>query len=161
MPWHQSKANPCKVYNSRHEEICICQTPEEAARTVRAANEKGPASGFGVSVKSDGSVTGGDDTSVTGGGCRAAANITPITPFNRWWDPHDGEATPVTPSPDRLTNFVDNDECCAPRLAKALRKGVGDESWVCPKCGCTWIATVDEANGLRRWSPEVLIAFWR
>jgi hypothetical protein len=36
MPWHQSVSNPRKVYNERHEQVCICETPEQAALIVEA-----------------------------------------------------------------------------------------------------------------------------
>ena len=57
-------------------------------------------------------------------------------------------------------NFVTEDDCCNPRLLKALRKGIQGESWVCPKCGCTWLAAFDPATGLTVWSPEVFVAVW-
>jgi hypothetical protein len=36
MPWHRSVSNPRKVYNERHEQVCICETPEQAALIVEA-----------------------------------------------------------------------------------------------------------------------------
>ena len=36
MPWHLSKSDPRKVYDERHETVCVCQTPEQAARIVAA-----------------------------------------------------------------------------------------------------------------------------
>ena len=36
MPWHRSISNPRKVYNERHEQVCICETPEQAALIVEA-----------------------------------------------------------------------------------------------------------------------------
>jgi hypothetical protein len=38
MPWHISRSNPLKVYDSYHAEACIAATPELAAFIVRAAN---------------------------------------------------------------------------------------------------------------------------
>ena len=38
MPWHQSLSNPRKVYNERHEQVCVCETPEQAALIVEAVN---------------------------------------------------------------------------------------------------------------------------
>lgn len=36
MPWHLSKSDPRKVYDERHEPVCVCQTAEQAARIVVA-----------------------------------------------------------------------------------------------------------------------------
>jgi len=38
MPWHLSKSDLCKVYDSRHETVCICQNAEQAALIVQAVN---------------------------------------------------------------------------------------------------------------------------
>lgn len=40
MPWHLSKSDPRKVYDERHEVVCVCQTPEQAARIVAAVTGK-------------------------------------------------------------------------------------------------------------------------
>jgi hypothetical protein len=117
MPWHRSKSNPRKVYNSRHEEVCICETEEQAVRLVAEANGE-------------------------------ARPLPPPAPM----------ANEGVPKP---TDIVNEDECCSPRLTKALRNGMSAESWVCPSCGCTWTVAADEARRMRRWSPEVAIAIWR
>ena len=39
MPWHRSLSNPRKVYNERHEQACICETPEQATLIVEAVNQ--------------------------------------------------------------------------------------------------------------------------
>jgi len=44
MPWHRSVSNPCKVYNERHEQVCICETPEQAALIVEAVRAFVPSS---------------------------------------------------------------------------------------------------------------------
>ena len=36
MPWHLSKSDPRKVYDERHEMVCVCQTAEQAALIVDA-----------------------------------------------------------------------------------------------------------------------------
>ncbi len=36
MPWHRSISNLSKVYNERHEQVCVCETPEQAALIVDA-----------------------------------------------------------------------------------------------------------------------------
>ncbi len=40
MPWHLSKSDPRKVYDERHEPVCVCQTPEQAARIVAIVTGK-------------------------------------------------------------------------------------------------------------------------
>ena len=42
MPWHQSVSNPRKVYNERHEQVCICETPKQAALIVEAVRAHTP-----------------------------------------------------------------------------------------------------------------------
>ena len=36
MPWHLSRSDPRKVYDERHEAVCVCQTAEQAALIVEA-----------------------------------------------------------------------------------------------------------------------------
>lgn len=36
--WRQSKADPRKVYDSRHETVCVAQNAEQAALIIRAVN---------------------------------------------------------------------------------------------------------------------------
>ena len=38
MPWHVSRSNPLKVYDSYHVEACMASTPEMAGFIMRAAN---------------------------------------------------------------------------------------------------------------------------
>jgi hypothetical protein len=38
MLWHASKSDPRKVYDSRHETVCVCQNADQAALIVRAVN---------------------------------------------------------------------------------------------------------------------------
>ncbi len=38
MPWHQSKSDPRKVYDSRHETVCVAQTADQAALIIRGVN---------------------------------------------------------------------------------------------------------------------------
>lgn len=42
MPWHQSKSDPRKVYNSHHEAVCVCQTADQASLIIRAVNALPP-----------------------------------------------------------------------------------------------------------------------
>ena len=54
------------------------------------------------------------------------------------------------------TNLVDEDECCAPRLIRALKRLDGDH-WTCPKCGCSWSAKTNTEASIRHWSPEIVM----
>lgn len=38
MPWHLSKSDPRKVYDERHNGVCVCQTAEQAALIRDAVN---------------------------------------------------------------------------------------------------------------------------
>ncbi len=51
------------------------------------------------------------------------------------------------------------DDCCGPRLAKSLFKGIpaGVAVWQCPKCSCWWKAS---GEGARHWKPETVVAIW-
>lgn len=55
---------------------------------------------------------------------------------------------PPEPTPLNLTG---DDPCCSKRLQAALKKGHAGDSWICPKCGCDWAATMVE--GVRSWVP--------
>ncbi len=38
MPWHLSKSDPRKVYDSLHQPVCVCHKEEQAALIVKAVN---------------------------------------------------------------------------------------------------------------------------
>lgn len=38
MPWHLSKSDPRKVYDSHHDVVCVCMTALQAAGIVLAVN---------------------------------------------------------------------------------------------------------------------------
>jgi hypothetical protein len=42
MPWHLSKSDPRKVYDSYHNMVCVCQTAEQAKLVVDSVNECKP-----------------------------------------------------------------------------------------------------------------------
>lgn len=50
MPWHLSRSNPSKVYESYHREACVAASPELAAFIVKAANMAASA-GITVPIK--------------------------------------------------------------------------------------------------------------
>jgi hypothetical protein len=113
MPWHLSRSNPLKVYDSYHVEACVASTPELAAFIARAAN---------------GAI---------------AANMT--VPLRL--------SEPARPEPAREMDLVDQDDCCGPKLVRALNRGVNFDTWFCPACGCEWRVRMEES--VRRWSPVV------
>lgn len=131
MPWHLSRSDPRKVYDERHEPVCVCQTPEQAARIVAAVTGKSqevlrlkePAQRFDFA--DGGPLPEGQPYLVGERVCEQTA----------------------------LLNSFDDDECCAPRIAKAGREGrlKSATAWTCPKCGCDW--TVSERGAIRHWSP--------
>jgi hypothetical protein len=51
------------------------------------------------------------------------------------------------------------DECCSPRISKAIAAGrlAGVEAWECPKCGVDWIPELVPGLG-RHWMPRVWFA---
>lgn len=51
MGWHQSVSNPRKVYNERHEQVCVCETREQAALIVDAVRAFVPTSTAGVNME--------------------------------------------------------------------------------------------------------------
>lgn len=56
-----------------------------------------------------------------------------------------------------VTNMLDEDECCAPRLVKALNGGHAAEEWACPRCGTEWRGVMQTEASVRRWSPQSAI----
>jgi hypothetical protein len=42
MPWHLSKSDPRKVYDSYHNMVCVCQNAEQAKLIVDAVREFQP-----------------------------------------------------------------------------------------------------------------------
>ena len=42
MPWHLSKSDPRKVYDSYHNMVCVCQNAEQARLIVVSVNECKP-----------------------------------------------------------------------------------------------------------------------
>lgn len=138
MPWHLSRSNPTKVYDSHHHEACIAASPELAAFIVRAANAAIMA-GATVPIRLRESSLPERKESAEVGSERAASG---------------------TAQAGKPLDTFETDECCTKHLAKALRSGIlkADE-WLCPVCGCEWKA---EMRGpLRHWIPVTMIALLR
>lgn len=53
-------------------------------------------------------------------------------------------------------NSIDEDECCAGGLSRALLAAAELQSFTCPKCGTDWKPA--DVDGFRRWSPLVSFA---
>jgi hypothetical protein len=117
MPWHQSKANPLKVYDERHQQACLCESAELAALIVAAVN------GYNGPRKES--------------AARASESKSAVEQA-------------------ALTYTVQEDNCCGPRLRRALRsEHKPHESWTCPGCGCEW--TPEPRGEIVLWSPVVLM----
>lgn len=58
------------------------------------------------------------------------------------------------PAVARITDMMDEDECCAARLGKALAGGHNGDAWTCPKCGCEWHGHMMPEASIRHWSPQ-------
>ena len=53
-------------------------------------------------------------------------------------------------------NIVEEDECCAARLSKALLADANLRSpWYCPKCGTEWHPTQIPNTNIQHWQPIV------
>lgn len=66
-----------------------------------------------------------------------------------------------------LLNILHPDDCCNPRLSKALeKKRVLGDVWLCPKCGVEWRAVLkvsddEEQTPYRKWEPHCTISVFR
>lgn len=123
MPWHLSKSDPRKVYDERHEVVCVCRLAEQAARIVAA---------------------------VTGKATLVLREPSP--PMERegkeTFIPSDGKSH-IAP----LDTFEPDYSCCGRRIAKAARTGTlaAVTSWECSDCGCEWKPQM--VGTVRHWSP--------
>lgn len=66
------------------------------------------------------------------------------------------QAPPVAPPPPGPLDTYEEDECCARRLAAALRKGIAGAEWTCPKCEALWKAEL--VGAVRHWRPSTWCA---
>lgn len=57
--------------------------------------------------------------------------------------------------PPREMDLVDRDDCCGPKLVRALNRGIGSDTWQCPACGCEWRGQLIPEQSIKRWSPVV------
>ena len=118
MPWHLSRSDPRKVYDSRHNTVCVAQSEEYAVLIVRAVNAL-PQSAADTFVKLR---EPGEKESADSGLSRTAS----------------GQPETAKPSVTHVTAQADG--CCAKAIAKASLSGVLDrlQPWECPKCGTTY-----------------------
>lgn len=58
-------------------------------------------------------------------------------------------------------NSVEGDECCGPKITRALGDGKLDaiNEWECPKCGMKW--TPETHGDIRHWMPRPYVAVLR
>lgn len=68
------------------------------------------------------------------------------------------EVPPLIPKPMPL-NSVEDDDCCAGKLRRALFAGLKADSWTCPKCGCDWKPR--QVGPLRHWEPHEAVSVFR
>lgn len=127
MPWHLSKSDPRKVYDERHEPVCVCQTPEQAARIVAA---------------------------VTGKSQEVVQLREPMAGDRNEGREMFIPASELKGSISLTDSFEPDGGCCTAKIMKASRDGVLKSltSWECPSCGCEW--TPKSAGMFRHWSPK-------
>ena len=51
MPWHLSKSDLRKVYDSFHQTVCVCHTAEQAAMIVDAMRARGESAGEAIRLR--------------------------------------------------------------------------------------------------------------
>ncbi len=133
MPWHLSKSDPRKVYDSRHVPVCVCQNSDQAALIVRAVTALGPQE---QSIRLR-------EPSVPQGKESPEEQI-PIT--SGVSEQPQGEAP--------LDTWEPEDTCCGKNIAKACRAGLlkSLQSWTCPACETPWLPHGD--GRVRYWTPQ-------
>ena len=166
MPWHLSKSDPRKVYDSQHQTVCVCQTAEQAALIVRAVQAFGPQTET-IRLREPNPVYGP-------GGIVMWATETALL------DIHEPEKLPPQYGPvddfgkqikvpganqagNESLDTHEPDECCGKHLDRTLRNGVlwdklYRRSWTCPKCGMEWRIT---EGAIRHWMPHPVVAVFR
>lgn len=166
MPWHLSKSDPRKVYDERHEPICVCQTPEQAARIVAAVTGKSQTVFAAVDTAKGHTLQDGTVFYPLKLKEPAAAMSPQVSPP---FDMADGGAVDpgktylvgerVCETTITLTDSFEPDQgCCSAAIMSASRKGAlkSATAWECPRCGCEW--TPKSAGMFRYWSPVPDIA---
>lgn len=140
MPWHLSKSDPRKVYDERHEPVCVCQTAEQAARIVAAVT--------GVSQTVVRLKEPAIEPKMVGG----------MEKFAEGDEVYPGQFITVGERVcEQSISFTDSFEpdqgCCRVAIMAAARKGAlkSAAAWECPRCGCEW--TPRTAGLFRHWSP--------
>jgi len=116
MPWHLSKSDPRKVYDSYHNTVCVCQDQDQANLIVSAVNAFGPSDDMAIRLREPIARAGKESAegSPGGGGSEHANNAEP---------------------PPVHTSTADG--CCGVAISRAMASGVLDKlpSFTCPKCG--------------------------
>ncbi len=133
MPWHLSRSDPRKVYDSYHNMVCVCQNAEQARIIVDAVNEHKPQAET-IRLREP-------------AGQQIGLGVIQVTPSLHVQGP--------------LDTFEPDDSCCGREIAKAARSGVlaSLQSWECPKCGCHWEPSL--IGGIRHWSARPAVAVFR
>lgn len=58
-----------------------------------------------------------------------------------------------------ILNTYQEDSCCGPRLSAALRKGIKEDIWECPRCTVIWRARI--IGEIRRWEPDPNVSVFK
>jgi hypothetical protein len=116
MPWHLSKSDPRKVYDSYHNTVGVMQTADQASLVVTAVNAFGPSDDMAIKLREPVARAGKESAEVTqsGGGSEHAKKAEPPP-----------------------THASTADGCCGVTIGRAMQSGAldGMTSFTCPKCG--------------------------
>lgn len=147
MPWHQSKSDPRKVYDSHHQTVCVCMNVEQAVLIVRAVNAM-PGSAQDSFVKLL------EPSTPAGKESAESSNTEP--------EGRRGENAQAAASLTHVTAQADG--CCAVPIRKASLSGVLDQMrpWECPKCGTTyWPNPIAASGGMVNWEARASVVVFK
>lgn len=118
MPWHASKSDPRKVYDSYHKVVCVCQNQDQANLIVAAVNAFGAPDAMAIKLRepSPAGKEGAKEPEQPGGASEQPKEDAPLT--HAW----------IT------------DGCCDKALRKASLSGSLNrlQPFECAKCGTTY-----------------------
>lgn len=119
MPWHASKSDPRKVYDSYHNAVCVCQNQDQANLIVAAVNAFGAPDAMAIKLREP-SPAGKESAKEPEQTCGASL------------PGHNADAPP--------THAWITDGCCDKALRKASLSGNLDglQPFECSKCGTTY-----------------------
>ena len=148
MPWHLSKSDSRKVYDERHNTVCVCENSVYSRIIVEAVNVAEISRKETIANKPT-------DQGSAGGEQLHAHGVSPATIRLK-------EPLPMAP-----VDAFAPDDCCGKLIIKASRDGVlrSVTAWQCPKCGEEWKPETRFANGAafpyRYWTMHPATAILR